>query len=89
MVSVYTVNCTVGFIWQILCLCFRSKIRISDIDPSKPFQKLLNCVQRFFADLVIKTLSNEIKKFAEAPVCHYGSNESTLAFHFEMVGQYL
>jgi len=26
VVSVYTLHCTEGFIWQILCLCFRAKI---------------------------------------------------------------
>jgi hypothetical protein len=45
VVSVYTVHCTVGFMWQILCLCLRAKICIrpmestesafSEFDPSK------------------------------------------------------
>jgi hypothetical protein len=36
-----------------------------------------------FAVLVMKALENEIKQFAKPPVCHYGSNEPTLASQFE------
>jgi hypothetical protein len=39
--------------------------------------------RRFFADLVMKAIENEIKKITEPPVCHYGSNEPTLASQFE------